>query len=167
MKKGTSYRGVALLIVLGVLALLSVIALAFVSLSRLERQVSRNYVDHVRAQLTAESGVEAAVARIAGAIGTPDPAFVDWMAFGKGEAPSISLQDTRHPSFAADLDGNGVLNLLDFRNSRFEDLDPNGDGVITRLEWRKARKSFDLLDQNSDGKISPDEYLARQKAFKN
>lgn len=56
--------GIALLIVLATLALLSVVALTFVSMSRLERSISNNYVDHTRAVLAAESGVEYAVSRI-------------------------------------------------------------------------------------------------------
>ncbi|MFC1587827.1 PilX N-terminal domain-containing pilus assembly protein [Planctomycetota bacterium] len=57
--------GIVLVVVLGVLALLSVLAITFVSMTRLERSISRNYVDRTRAILAAESGIEYAIKRIA------------------------------------------------------------------------------------------------------
>ncbi|MFC1587928.1 PilX N-terminal domain-containing pilus assembly protein [Planctomycetota bacterium] len=57
-------NGIALIVVLGVLALLSVLAISFISITRLERSISRNYVNQTRAILAAESGVEYAIARI-------------------------------------------------------------------------------------------------------
>ncbi|MFC1587440.1 PilX N-terminal domain-containing pilus assembly protein [Planctomycetota bacterium] len=65
-RTGLQTKGIVLLVVLGVLALLSVLALTFVSMTRLERSISRNYVDHTRAMLAAESGIEYAIARIQG-----------------------------------------------------------------------------------------------------
>ncbi|MFC1587446.1 hypothetical protein ACFL54_03965, partial [Planctomycetota bacterium] len=59
-------RGIVLLMVVGVLALLSVLAVTFVSMTRLERSISRNYVAHTRAVLCAESGIDYAIARING-----------------------------------------------------------------------------------------------------
>ncbi|MFC1587115.1 PilX N-terminal domain-containing pilus assembly protein [Planctomycetota bacterium] len=56
--------GIVLVVVLGVLALLSVLAITFVRLTQLERSVSQNYVDRTRALLTAESGIDYALARI-------------------------------------------------------------------------------------------------------
>ena len=65
-KKSTARRqhGIALLLVLGVLALLSVLALTFVHIAKLEANISRNYVDYTRAKLVAESGVDAAISHI-------------------------------------------------------------------------------------------------------
>src|SRR6185503_14404352 len=54
-------RGVALILVLGTLAVLVLLATAFATLAGMERQTSRNYVDTVRARFAAESGVEAAL----------------------------------------------------------------------------------------------------------
>ena len=54
-------HGFVLLVVLGILALMSVLALAFVSVTRLEKQLAINYVNHIKAQLAAESGIEAAM----------------------------------------------------------------------------------------------------------
>jgi hypothetical protein len=55
-------RGMALILVLGLLALLALLAATFATLTGVDRQVSRNYLDTVRARLAAESGVEAALA---------------------------------------------------------------------------------------------------------
>ncbi|MFC1587800.1 PilX N-terminal domain-containing pilus assembly protein [Planctomycetota bacterium] len=61
---GKNLQGMVLLVVLGVLALMSVLAITFVRLTQLERAISKNYVDHTQALLCAESGVDYAVARI-------------------------------------------------------------------------------------------------------
>ncbi len=57
-------RGLALLLVLGALVLLSLLAAAFSTLAAAERFTSRAYLDGVRARLAAESGIHAAVARL-------------------------------------------------------------------------------------------------------
>src|SRR5216117_453145 len=44
------------------------------------------------------------------------------------------------------------------RNSmRFQDMDRNNDGVITRDEWRGSDQSFNVHDWNHDGVLSGDE----------
>jgi type II secretory pathway component PulK len=53
-----------LVIALGVLALLSVLAVTFVSLMKLELLASKNYVDGVKARLIAEGGMEEATAEL-------------------------------------------------------------------------------------------------------
>jgi hypothetical protein len=57
-------RGIVLIFVVGMLALMSVLALAFVALVRLERAIAQNYVDHTQAWMVAESGIEYAIARL-------------------------------------------------------------------------------------------------------
>jgi Ca2+-binding EF-hand superfamily protein len=42
-------------------------------------------------------------------------------------------------------------------NIRFADMDRNGDGVITRAEWRGSARSFQVHDWNNDGVLSGDE----------
>ncbi|MFC1586861.1 PilX N-terminal domain-containing pilus assembly protein [Planctomycetota bacterium] len=59
-----SQHGIVLLFVLGVLALLSVLAIAFVQMTRIEKAISRDYVDRTRALMAAESGIEYAIGRI-------------------------------------------------------------------------------------------------------
>jgi Ca2+-binding EF-hand superfamily protein len=40
---------------------------------------------------------------------------------------------------------------------RFQGMDRNGDGVITRAEWRGSAQSFRIHDWNRDGQLSGDE----------
>ena len=61
----SSRRGTALLLSLAVLVSLSVLGVVFATLAAVERSVSRNYVDALRARLLAESGVEHALAGLA------------------------------------------------------------------------------------------------------
>ncbi|MBV8878502.1 MAG: hypothetical protein JO332_00930 [Planctomycetaceae bacterium] len=55
-------RGIALIVALGMTALLAVLATAFATLASTDRRLSRNQLDLVRARLAAESGVDAALA---------------------------------------------------------------------------------------------------------
>ncbi len=57
-------RGAALIVVLGVLVILVLMSTVFASLQGLERSVSRNYVDGVRAKLIAQGGVEDTLQRM-------------------------------------------------------------------------------------------------------
>jgi len=43
---------------------------------------------------------------------------------------------------------------------RFQSMDTNGDGIITRAEWRGSDRSFDVHDWNHDGVLSGDELRA-------
>src|SRR5262245_25972192 len=43
---------------------------------------------------------------------------------------------------------------------RFQGMDQNGDGVITRAEWRGSAQSFKVHDWNGDGRLSGDEVRA-------
>ena len=45
----------------------------------------------------------------------------------------------------------------DETNLRFEEMDTNGDGRVTRDEWRGNDRSFDVHDWNRDGMLSGDE----------
>jgi Ca2+-binding EF-hand superfamily protein len=48
---------------------------------------------------------------------------------------------------------------------RFRGMDRNGDGVITRAEWRGNDRSFDVHDRNRDGILSGDEVRAPEQAY--
>ena len=43
------------------------------------------------------------------------------------------------------------------RSIRFQEMDRNNDGVITRVEWRGSDQSFTVHDWNGDGVLSGDE----------
>lgn len=59
-------RGLALILVAGVLGILGVLGAAFVTMARLERQASRQRVHETRALLLARAGLEDAMARLGG-----------------------------------------------------------------------------------------------------
>jgi Ca2+-binding EF-hand superfamily protein len=42
---------------------------------------------------------------------------------------------------------------------RFQGMDRNNDGVITRDEWQGSQRSFDVHDWNNDGRLSGNEVL--------
>ena len=59
-------------------------------------------------------------------------------------------------SFLACLGSAGAQNRGQAQ-PRFEGMDQNGDGVITRAEWRGSTRSFQVHDWNRDGVLSGDE----------
>ncbi|MFC1587526.1 PilX N-terminal domain-containing pilus assembly protein, partial [Planctomycetota bacterium] len=91
--------GIILIVVLGVLALMSILAITFVSMTRLERSISRNYVDRTRAIMTAESGIEYAIKRIANFRGgVLTPREFETLQYQDGDY-SRQLKDADKPSF--------------------------------------------------------------------
>ncbi|MFC1587150.1 PilX N-terminal domain-containing pilus assembly protein [Planctomycetota bacterium] len=152
MTNRNQYQGMVLLVVLGVLALMSVLAITFVQMTRLERGIARNYVDRTRAVLTAESGVEYAFAKITNFQGgvlanaeyedmkyDPDPDNSD-MAFAR----KASFQDA---GFAKA--GSGVT------GSTYQD---RGDYFILRVEDESGKLNLNDTDGswNMDDDADPD-----------
>lgn len=79
-------RGLALIVVLGILVILVLLATTFAVIQGIDRTIARNYLDGVRARMLAQSGVEAAVARL--------------QAQGIAHDPGMRYQDDEHPSYA-------------------------------------------------------------------
>ncbi|MFC1588229.1 PilX N-terminal domain-containing pilus assembly protein [Planctomycetota bacterium] len=110
--------GIVLIVVLGVLALMSVLAITFVSMTRLERSISRNYVDHTRAVMVTESGIEYAIKRIAnfrGGVNTTEEMAA--MQYQDGDY-TVLLENADRPSFQ--MPGkpySGVVSSTHARNS--------------------------------------------------
>lgn len=48
--------------------------------------------------------------------------------------------------------------------NRFDKLDANHDGSISREEWKGRAKAFDRIDSNHDGVLSRDEIRAVARA---
>lgn len=134
MNRNNTPRGVVLLIVLGILALMSVLALTFVSMSRLERNISRNYLDGVRAMLAAESGVEYARSRLSDFLISPfDQELVEDMAFVAGAQPGLEHADRvsfgrpGQPGVSGDTGSGDVFALqVDAEDARLNLNDSNG-----------------------------------------
>jgi Ca2+-binding EF-hand superfamily protein len=62
-----------------------------------------------------------------------------------------------------DLNHDGVLTRAEFesgRGSRMPQMDTNNDGYISRSEWRGDATSFDRLDTNRDGRLNQSELRA-------
>ncbi len=109
-------KGAVLIVVLGVLAVLALLATTFATLQATEKQVSRNYLDTVRAKLLAQSGVQDAEARLrdyfpfryfevaVGQPNTPRP----WKFWGTSDdeltepTPLDKLEMATNPSFAVE-----------------------------------------------------------------
>lgn len=125
-------RGVVLLVVIGVLSVLSLLAIVFTYVSRMERDISRNYLDLVRATLLAQSGMERVMADMKLRIPGQESWYggEDWN--GNGNLAEVvddqngnydgtlqirtcGLQYARRPSYFADTNGDRLPELLPIR----------------------------------------------------
>ena len=108
-------KGAVLIVVLGVLVILALLATTFVTLQSTERQVTRNYLDTVRARLIAQSGIEDASAQLRDYF--PMRMFEEsmnaklWKYWGLNleedqEPDMVPLELAKNPSFAVEEDGN-------------------------------------------------------------
>lgn len=102
-------RGSMLVIALGVLALLSILAVTFVSLMKLELLASKNYVDGVKARLIAEGGMEEAITELKSRGGLDGITNIndDWV-FANGDY-SLPLEDAKVRNGAALVGGDRLL----------------------------------------------------------
>jgi hypothetical protein len=105
-----SRRGAVLIVVLGVLAVLALLATTFATLQATEKQVSRNYLDTVRAKVLAQSGAHDAESRLRDAFPfrTFEPGPPAWRFWGtsndesKEPLPSDRIEDATNPSFVVE-----------------------------------------------------------------
>src|SRR5438132_14183640 len=63
-RKRARERGSMLIVALGILTLMSLLAVTFVILMNLERSAAANYVDSIKAKMAAEAGIQRVVADI-------------------------------------------------------------------------------------------------------
>ncbi|MBI3099089.1 MAG: hypothetical protein HYY93_12730, partial [Planctomycetes bacterium] len=133
-------RASALIVTLGVLTVLALLAFTFSGLSRGERNISRVYVDHVRARILAMSGVEKARSMALAALAIPPSSQLYYSiaegadplnGYGAGAPapaggqvysyPSVPVEYARYPSYRVDLTGkpgtvNGFLHIPELDN---------------------------------------------------
>ncbi|MFC1587602.1 PilX N-terminal domain-containing pilus assembly protein [Planctomycetota bacterium] len=150
--------GIVLIVVLGVLALLSVLAITFVSMTRLERSISRNYVDRTRAVLAAESGLEFAIAQLqnfSGGILHPDE--YGRMLYNPDD-PAAALDLASKPSFKSEIPGPGGRAISGVTGDSYL---PNGDFFVLKVEDESGKLNlndsnnpFDPDDEDSDSRLS-------------
>ncbi len=140
-------KGAVLIFSVGVLTVLALLAAAFTALSKIERNVSRNYVDTVRAKLLAQSGIERAVMEVRRAIqgqGIPpdqysiaEDASKPWI-YGRPASgpptprpafynPTIMLEDAIFTSFGVQPNGRARTVRLDGRVNYKDPADPIDD----------------------------------------
>ncbi|MFC1588206.1 hypothetical protein ACFL54_07845, partial [Planctomycetota bacterium] len=137
-----------LIVVLGTLALMSILALTFVSMMRLERSISANYVDHTRSVFAAESGVEAAVARLqeftGGVLREGDAGR---MQYNPGD-PDIELAKASEPSFKSSQEGPGGIAISGGVGSSYVD---NSDCFALKVDDESGKLNLN----DSDGQMDP------------
>ncbi|MFC1588450.1 hypothetical protein ACFL54_09075 [Planctomycetota bacterium] len=137
-------------VVLGVLALLSVLAITFVSMTRLERSISRNYVDRTRAIMAAESGIEAAIAKLTGLTGgVLSPDEMAQMAYNPDD-PDAAFGDAVKFSFQSEIPGPGDRKISGAVGNTYIQ---NGDYYQLRVEDESGKLN---LNDNNDP-MNPDD----------
>lgn len=104
------------------------------------------------AQLGARAGAAAVIDRI---VQSPEynAQFGDWGVPGSG-----GLRYCGRNNQGASAAASAPVTAAEER--RFRGMDRNGDGIITRAEWRGNRQSFNVHDWNNDGVLSGDEVRA-------
>ncbi|MFC1588018.1 hypothetical protein ACFL54_06900 [Planctomycetota bacterium] len=149
--------GMVLLTVLSFLALMALVVTSAMTLIRLERIISRNYLDLCRAKMGAESGIEKAIAKIkAFPAGVIPAKTLQAMTLVPGEA-ATGLAFSDWPSFAvADQvpSGRRVSGVLSSSYSN------NGDYYILQVEDATGKlnlndpdEPFAPGDDNSPGRL--------------
>lgn len=110
-RRANRHRGTVLIVVLGVLAVLALLATTFANLQSIERNISHNYLDQVRARILAHAGIEDALARLSSLMPSyllhPPNASQSWIYFGNDTSetapqPNVSLASAKNPSFACE-----------------------------------------------------------------
>jgi len=131
-------RAVVLIMVLCVLTILFLLGVTFVLVTRLERQIARNFLLQVRAKLVAHSGIHFALAQTRNLL------------VGKG----LELADSIY--HGEDLNANGELDPGE---------DANGDGRLQisdcLIGWA-LHPSF-MLDRNRDGHLDTNDLITLRR----
>jgi hypothetical protein len=97
-------------VVLGVLVLMALLATSFSTLQTLERRVTHNYTDQVRAKLVAQSGIDSAIARLRSNVRRGWRGARDWVYYGNVADETLEpdvdgpLEAALNPSFAWEAD---------------------------------------------------------------
>ncbi len=133
-------RGAVLLVSISVLVVLALLATVFASMAEIERNISRNYVDDVRARMLAESGIEEAISRIR-------------QAMDRGE----DLNNNNALDPGEDKNGNGRLDKSwpEVTTWWYHGEDRNANGVLDAGEDRDADGKLDTLDCKLEDALRP------------
>ncbi|MBI4617544.1 MAG: hypothetical protein HY720_28290, partial [Planctomycetes bacterium] len=154
-----SKRASVLVVVLGVLIVLSTLAIAFARISSLERTASTTRVDEVRARFLAWAGVERALAeaRVASQRpwDAPDAAWFYRGTAGNSAGNGVLLAEATLPSFLAGNDPGGRA----YSGSLPPTYEPLGDTYVVKV--LDAGSMIDLNAPSDPRRAPADEPLVR------
>ncbi|MEK7867211.1 MAG: hypothetical protein AAB434_11055, partial [Planctomycetota bacterium] len=126
-------RAVTLFVVVALLALLSMLALTFVAIARVERNASRNYIDLARARMIAQAGLEAGIAHLRDvtlnkSYDDPRDPWVFKDDAGTGVGAGIDLEGARNPSYLS-----GTAYTLPYSGLMASTYIPQGDMYVLKI----------------------------------
>lgn len=174
-KSGRSHRGAVLILVLVMLALLAMLAISLATTSALDRNVSHNYIDEVRARLVAKAGVEHAIARIQSSIqrgNFEDAAMIYWgTKIEETGEPDVmtSLLRANNPSYAIEdespqnPDDNKAIPI----QFKFEDRDVGISGALSSSTYGVNSDVYRLRVSDANSRINVNDGLDDPDVTKN
>ena len=166
-KSGRSHRGAVLILVLVMLALLSMLAISLATTSVLDRSVSHNYIDEVRARLVARAGVEHAISRIQSMVQRgkfDDPSLVYWgakVAENGDPDEDTPLSKALNPSYA--IEEEAVQNPDDENNTpakfKFDDREVGISGTMSASTYGVHSDVYRLRVTDANSRINVNDGL--------
>jgi len=155
-------RAAALLIVLGSLALLAALAVAFAHSSMYERRASQSFADRIRARMLAEAGIQRALGHMQSEAARQrwDSLEDDWVC---ADPPETALDALPHPSLASGTAHGRVYSGLlgadlsrpdpTRKRSRAGAYAVDGDQYVLRITDLSARLNLRYPDSAGQGNI--------------
>jgi Tfp pilus assembly protein PilX len=135
-------RAFALIVTVIILALLAVMAVAFLSTSRVERGTARGVADKVKADLTAQSAVNAAIARLIDNVGNYPDSATTWEAVNGTNAGTILYFRDKTPELAIPAGANT-------NTSKLKVLPLISGGIVTDADATSKKSSLPTLDNTN------------------
>src|SRR5262245_60530522 len=172
---GRSHRGAVLILVLVMLSLLAMLAISLATTSVLDRSVSFNYIDEVRARLIAKAGIEHAIARIQSMVQRgqfEDQSLVYWgMKTDETGEPDVDtpLSKALNPSYA--IEEEEVQNPDDSKTTpmrfNFDGKEMGISGMMTAGTYGVHSDVYRLRVTDSNGRINVNDGMLDPDVRKN
>jgi type II secretory pathway component PulK len=138
-------KGIALLLVIFTITLLSILSIALTQSTYIGSQLHRSFVDRFRAELLLRSALNVALELIAQDSGTVDPPKDSWGPFIPGQTVPASLLGISDPRLEIGLE-------ITPENSRLPLFQVKQKAGSTTSQWRdKLAELFRLLNCDDDG----------------
>lgn len=153
-------KGVALIVVLSVLTVISLLGITFVVLNSVERRVARNHLHEVAVRLLTRAGIEDAVSRLGDGrmLGEAFDPRASWIYRGndvEGNRPDLRLvpiEEARRPSFAL-VDGRGHPQQVHLRDERGRDRVVGVSGRLTTSPYHPEGSIYSVQVRDLSGSI--------------